>query len=371
MPRHEALTANVQRTTEELVRIRYSLGEIDTVIDGYPELDERLYVPLDEQLPTRPSVILGREVRIYDIPSGHDASDSNYRWSTLNSVEPEAFLYGTPDPDRPTGGDWRLEEDHPTVVRALRDRCRDFTQHLQPLVPGWKELLALQTDDGRGLGMPTGIGWYTHYWLSDMCDATTARLSKNGDDIEVLLYPRREDPQSHAVWATPGGYVIKADTTIPGVTPLQAASSRRTKHWAHRDVMHYPGVPLRVKYPISSGNTIVAGLRTTPFARFVPWANYGEDPTVPPRARNTDRVAGFVSLRQLAEYNPTGGSSGADPGENPFPIWTTHFEYVVAMLDALIDPENQFRFRMNHSQFARVQDVAADLQANYPMLQPV
>jgi hypothetical protein len=253
------------------------------------------------------------------------------------------------------------------VRRALKDRCRDFTQHLQPLVPGWRELLALRSPAGEGLGMPTGIGWYTHYWLSDMCDGVTMRLSERQNDIEVLLYERGADNQSEAVWATPGGYVVKADTRRAGSTPLQTASARRTADRTDRNVSAYGGVPLRVKYPISSGNTIVAGLRTTPFARFIHDPDYAGDPPLAPSGR-VERASGYISLRALCDSNPTGGVSGANHDRHPFPVWTTHFEYITAGVGALIDPENQYRFGMNNQQFARLTEVVDDLQATYPML---
>lgn len=363
MPRHVDRTANVERTPEELLSIYYSLDHVDSVVDGYPQLDQRLRVPLAELLLSRPGIILGRQVRIFDIPAGYDATNSAYRRQTLATMSSDDFLHGPADPDLPTGGDWRLSETDPTVVRAIRDRCRDFTQHLQPLVPGWKELLALP------VGMPTGIGWYTHYWLSDMCDAVTYRIAKSGDDLEVLLYPRPGDAQSEPVYATPGGYVIKVDTQTAGITPLQAASARRTAHWAKRDVSAYQGVPLRVKYPISSGNTLVAGLRTSPYARFIGRPDYEAEPTVRPVADHMQRAAGFVSLRALATYNPTGGTSGKGNGDNPFPIWTTHFEYVLAGMDAVSDPEQQHRLGISSQQFALIKEVVEDLQSNFPALQ--
>lgn len=372
MPRHEDLTANVQRTPEEQLRIYYSLAEIDTVIDGYPQLDNRLYIPTHKRIPVRRSVLLGREVNIYTLPGGHDATNSSYRQETLARIPPGDMLLGEPDPDLPTGGNWELPEEHPAIRRALRDRCRDFTQHLQPLVPGWRELLALQTPEGRGLGMPTGIGWYTHLWLSEMCDGVTMRLSPAGDDIEVLLYKRPGDEQSKAVWATPGGFAIKADTQVPGVTPLQAASARRTKHWTDRDVARYAGLPLRVKYPISSGNTLVAGLKTTPYARFITKPDYTEEPTITEATaanQHTQQMAGFVSLHALCEYNPTGGVSGSHRGNNPFPIWTTHFEYVTAGLEAIADPENQYRFNIRGRQFSLIRGVVDHLQSRHPQLQ--
>jgi len=219
--------------------------------------------------------------------------------------------------------------------------------------------------------MPTGIGWYTHYWLSKMCDAVTMRLSKEGNDIDVLLYERPPDNQSEWVWATPGGFVIAADAQQVGATPLQAASARRTSHWAHRDVSEYSGVPLAVKYPISSGNTLVAGLATTPYARFVTNPDYRSEPIILKAHGGPARAAGFIGVRSLCEYNHTGGVSGANHGTNPFPIWTTHFEYLTAGLDALIDPENQYRFRMTDNQLHAVQGIVEDLQATYQMLQAV
>lgn len=375
MPRHVDLTANVQRTAEEKLRIFYSLDQINAVIDGYPELDNRLYIPEDEQIPSRRSVVLGREVNIFTLPPGHDATHSRYRKNTLtNKKLVNDFLFGPADPDLPTGGDWQLPEDHPAVVRALRDNCRDFTQHYQPLVPGWRELVALRTPEGHGLGMPTNIGWYTHLWLSKMCDGVTLRLSPDHDDIEALLYRRGADNQSEWVWATPGGFVVKSDTLRPGMTPLQAASARRTAYWAERHVTMYPGIPLHVKYPISSGNTLVAGLATTPFARFITQPDYIAEPSVTPKTEGSERTrrdAGYVSLRQLCDYNPTGGVSGAHHGDNLFPIWTTHFEYLTAGLDAIDDAENQYRFEMEDDRLAQVQEVVDNLRACYPALQPV
>ncbi|HSW65526.1 MAG TPA: hypothetical protein VLI54_00105 [Bacillota bacterium] len=374
MPRHVDTTANVERTHEELLHVAYSIDEVTTVVSGYPELDNRLYVPHNEALPVRRSMLLGHQVNLYEIPGGYDATQSSYRASTLRNMGAQDFLYGEPDPDMPTGGDWKLPSGHATVRRALRDRCRDFDQHNRPLVPGWRSLLALRAADGRPLGMPTGIGWYTHLWLSDMCDATTMRLSPDGDDVEVLLYKRDADNQSEWVWATPGGYVIMADAQQPGVTPLQAASARRTKHWAQRDVTAYTGAPLRVKYPISSGNTLHAGLRTTPFARFVPAPDYEAEPSINRKGIHYGahrRAAGFVSVRSLCDYNPSGGVSGVGHGQNPFPIWTTHFEYVAAGLDAITDPEHQYRFGMSDVQFGRTQAAVADLRRTYQALRDV
>jgi len=119
MPRHVDLTANIERTPEEKLRIYYNLDEINAVIDGYPDLDRRLYVPEDEPLPARPSVILGREVTIYDIPPGFDATNTLDRISTIASMKPENFLFGTPDVDLPTGSDWSLTETDSAVRRAI------------------------------------------------------------------------------------------------------------------------------------------------------------------------------------------------------------------------------------------------------------
>jgi hypothetical protein len=330
-------------------------------------------VPQGEPIPVQQENWHGREVHVYTLPSGYDATNSPARAATLASMSPEDLLYGAPDPDLPTGGDWQLPQDHPTVLRALRQRCRDFTQHRQPLVPGWRQLLALRNSEDRPLGMPTGIGWYTHYWLSEMCDGVTMRLSQDGSDIETLLYARPADNQSEQVWATPGGYVVKADVR-PDITPLQAASARRTFDRTGRDVLRLLGVPLRVKYPISSGNTLVAGLATKPYARFEAAPDYRRDPALALRTPARERaagIAGFISLRALCESNPNGGVSGKNHGDNPFPIWTTHFEYVVAGLEAFTDAENRHRFGMSPAQFARIGEIAAELQAEFPMLQEV
>lgn len=314
MPRHVDLTANVERTSEERLRIVYSLSQIDSVIDGYPALDDRLYVPEGEHIPFRHASILGREVRVFDIPGGHDATGSSYRRETLaNPALADDFLFGPPDPD-----------------------------------------------------MPTGIGWYTHLWLAKMCDGVTMRLSAAKDDIEVLLYHRRGDRQSEPVWATPGGFVVRSDTMRANMTPLEAASARRTHHWAEaRNFEAYKGVPVPVKYPISSGNTLVAGLETTPYARFIHDPDYVDEPPLVPR---TTRAAGFISLRAICESNPTAGVSGKEHHTLPFPMWTTHFEYVTAGLDAIADPENQHRFLMRDPQFRDVQAVVEDLQNTYPAL---
>jgi hypothetical protein len=198
------------------------------------------------------------------------------------------------------------------------------------------------------------------------------RLSPEHDDIEFLLYVRPPDNQSEWVWATPGGYVTAPDALRPGMTPLQAASARRTEDRTQRNVSDYRGVPLRVKYPISSGNTLVAGLKTTPYARFIHDADYAAEPSIDHRRLRPDQtadLAGYVSLRALAEYNPAGGVSGKNHGENPLPIWTTHFEYLVSALHALVDPENQYRFGMPDGQFAQTIEVAETLQAQFSMLQ--
>ena len=374
MPVYEDRTANIQRTPEELLSISYSLDQINAVVPGYPELDDRLYIAPNEEIPRRIGNILGRQINQYEIPGGHDATNSIYRAETLANVPAASRLYGIEDPDLPTSKaeDWSLPDGHPTVVRALRAGCRDFTQHMQPLVPGWRELLAIRTQDGRELGMPTGIGWYTHYWLSDMCDAVTMRLAEDGDDIDVLLYTREEDNQSEQVWATPGGYVIKADVVRPEVTPLQAASERRTSDRTDRDISGYAGVPLRVKYPISSGNTLVAGLKTTPYGRFVSDPDYMNEPSLvnPESVRPTEagKRAGYVSLRAICESNPSGGSSGQNHEQQSFPVWTTHFEYLVAGLNTVTDEENRLRLGIEGRQFTRLAVVADELRQTYPML---
>jgi hypothetical protein len=372
MPYHVDTTANIERTTEELLRITYSLDEVDSVVDGYPELNARLYVPLQDFAQTisqRPGVLLGREVQLYTIPGGYDATGSSYRLRTLAHMRPEQLLFGEPDPDRLTGDDWKLSDDHPAVRRAIHDRVRDFDQHNRPLVPGWQALLALRSPSGEQLGMPTGIGWYTHLGALPMCDAVTMRLNEARDDIDVLLYWRDGDAQSESVWATPGGYVVSADTKWPDMTPLQAASARRTASYTDRDVKPYRGLRLRVKHPISSGNTIHAGLQTTPYARFIHDPNYEQDPSITEASRpRLWQAAGYISLRALAEANPTGGTSGKELRPNPFPIWTTHYEYVTAGLHALADPEHQHLLGMQPGQYQDVLAVANDLQATYPML---
>jgi len=372
MPYHVDTTANIERTLEELLRITYSLYEVDSVVDGYPGLDSRLYVPQQEFAETitqHPGVLLGREVNIYTIPSGYDATNSSYRRQTLQHMRPEQLLFGEPDPDLPTGGDWRLPDNHPAVRRAIAGRVRDFDQHNRPLVPGWQALLALRSPIGEPLGMPTGIGWYTHLGGLPMCDAVTMRLNDTRNDIDVLLYRREGDAQSEPVWATPGGYVVAADAQWPDATPLQAASARRTKDYTGRNIVSYRGIPLRVKHPISSGNTIHAGLRTTPYVRFITEPDYANDPSITVASREAVRsAAGYVSVRALAEANPTGGTSGKEQQPNPFPIWTTHYEYVTAGLHAITDPENQHLLGMRPDQYRDALAVANDLQATYPML---
>jgi hypothetical protein len=372
MAYHVDTTANLERTPEELLRITYSLSEVDSVVDGYPELDRRLYVPLHEFAETiakRPGVLLGREVNVYTIPGGYDATNSSYRRQTLEHMRPDQLLFGEPDPDLPTGGDWKLPDNHPAVHRAITGRVRDFDQHNRPLVPGWQALLALRSPSGEALGMPTGIGWYTHLGSLPMCDAVTMRLNEARDDIEVLLYKRRGDAQSEPVWATPGGYVISADTQHPGTTPLQAASARRAADYTQRDLTPYRGIPLRVKHPISSGNTLNAGLRTTPYARFIHNPDYAADPSVTVESQaQLQQTAGYVSLRALAAANPTGGTSGKEQQPNPWPVWTTHYEYITAGLHAMGDPENQHMLGMRPGQYRDVVAVTNDLQAAYPML---
>lgn len=372
MPYHVDTTANVQRTPEELLRITYSLSEVDSVIDGYPELDGRLYVDRDEfteVIAQRPGVLLGREVTLYTLPAGYDATNSSYRQQTLQYMRPEDLLFGEPDPDLPTGDNWKLPDDHPAVRRAIAERVRDFDQHNRPLVPGWQALLALRAPTGEPLGMPTGIGWYTHLGGLPMCDAVTLRLNEARDDIDVLLYKREGDAQSESVWATPGGYVVNADAQHADLTPLQAASARRTTHYTNRDVMPYRGIPLRVKHPISSGNTLNAGLRTTPYARFIHNPDYAEESSITAMSSMRSQLtAGYISLRALAEANPSGGTSGKEQRVNPLPIWTTHFEYVTAGLHALADPENQHLLGMQPGQYGDALAVANDLQTTYPML---
>lgn len=388
MPLHVDNTYDVVRTREELRHIGYSLDEINAVVDGYPDLDQRLFVPDVRTLETFTRTVMGYTVNVYILPGGHDATGSSYREQTIQAVNPDDFLLGKPDPDLPTGAEWELpwqggkSEVHPAVRRAVRDRCRDFTQHMQPLVPGWQQLLGLRNEQGAPLGMPTGIGWYTHYGLLDMADATTFRLSKQKDDVEVLLYPRQSDNQSEAVWATPGGYVIKADTLLQGqgVTSLQEATRRRTEYWASRDVSGYAGMTPRVKYPISSGNTLSAGLRTRPYVRFVHDPNHDADPVVPKTLRASARAAGFVSLRSLLEHNPKGGVSGKGHEDNPYPIWTTHFEYVAAGLRALTEPEHLPFFRsasleagrkarMSSEQFEQVASIFEAYESEFTTLQ--
>src|SRR5687767_7549867 len=125
--RHVDRTWNIERTNEELEHIGYSLDEVNTVIPGYPELDSRLFVPEHEQIDFRQAVILGREVRVFDIPGGFDARECPDRQKTLMSMNPSDMLLGTPDPDLITGSSKPLPENHPSVVRAIKEGCRDFT----------------------------------------------------------------------------------------------------------------------------------------------------------------------------------------------------------------------------------------------------
>lgn len=372
--RHVDQTWDRRRTKEELRHIGYSVDEVNAVIPGYPALDARLYVPEDEPIPFEHAVILGREVRIFDIPGGHDATVCPDRAETLKNMNPADLLLGTPDPDLVTGGQEYLTENDPSVRRAIKAGCRDFTRQLQGLLPGWKQLLSLRTADDRPLGMPTGIGWFAHLGLSLMVDGTAFRLSQGNDDLEVLLYNRPANEQSESVWATPGGFAIKADTQHEGMTPLQAASARRAEDWTERNLWGYPGVALQAKYPVSSGTTIVAGLATKPYGRFIQNPDYNDEPTITPQNMHNmlthqGHAAGYVSLRALCEDNPFGGVSGKGH-QRAFSMWTTHFEYVVSGTDALIDPENQYRFGMNGQQFDAVQNVVEGLRQQYPMLQP-
>lgn len=219
-------------------------------------------------------------------------------------------------------------------------------------------------------GMPAGIGWYSHYWLSDMADSVTLRESKGGGDLDVLLYPRAGDPQSEPVFATPGGYVIKPDARreYEGVSAVEAATARRTSHYTGRDVEKYDGMHVRVKYPISSGNTLVAGLRTHVFARFDATPDYKGDCAVEPIKNAQLRKAGWVSLRALAEHNPTGGSSGEGNSDNHFPIWTTHLEYVAAGVTALRNPNNMRMFGMDPEKFTSIRRAAEALE-EFPVFQ--
>ncbi len=373
--RHVDKTWNLERTAEELSHIGYSLDEVNVVLPGYPELDSRLFVPEDEQIDFRNAVILGREVRIFDIPPGFDARESPDRQQTLNNLRPEDMLLGTPDPDLITGVSEPLPENHPSVVRAIKEGCRDFTRQHQALLPGWKQLLSLRNAKGEALGMPTGIGWYTHLGRSLMVDGVTFRLSEDGLDLETLLYERPANDQSEAVWATAGGYPTSADNRHGGLTLLQAASARRAEYWTERQLWSYPGVPVPAKNPVSSGTTIVAGLLTRPYGRFIQNPDYHDEPTLTPQ--NKERLqttkghaAGYVSLRALCEDNPFGGVSGKGHNRH-FSMWTTHFEYLVGGIDALNDPENRYRFGMTGQQFDTVREVTETLRQEFPMLQPV
>ncbi len=373
--RHVDRTWNIERTNEELEHIGYSLDEVNTVIPGYPELDSRLFVPEDERIDFRQAVILGREVRIFDIPGGFDARECMMRQETLNSMKPEDMLLGKPDPDLITGLSDPLPENHPSVVRAIKEGCRDFTMQNQALLPGWKQLLALRNSRGEPLGMPTGIGWFTHLGRSLMVDGTAFRLSEDNSDLEVLLYERPANQQSEAVWATPGGFAIRADDQHSGLTLLQAASARRAQDWTERQLWAYPGVPVPAKNPVSSGTTIVAGLLTRPYSRFIQNPDYRDEPTITPQ--NKERMlttrghaAGYVSLRAVCEDNPFGGVSGKGHSRY-FSMWTTHFEYVVGGIDTLIDPENRFRYGMTSQQFDAAENVVEELRREYPMIQPL
>jgi hypothetical protein len=338
-PKHVDITWSIDRTLEELTRVTYNFMEVDRVLDGYPELDQRLYVPTNQPLPFEigERIISGYDVRIVHLPGGFDATQSPYRAGALaNKTLRDQFLFGPADPDHPTGDDWHLPDNHPAVQRALANRCRDFTQHLQPLIPGWRQLLGLQTKEGDPLGMPTGIGFYTHYGTLPMCDAVTLRPNEDHDDLEVLMYWRADDEQSAGVWATPGGYVTKTDANHRAHTPLQATSTRRTQFRTNVDLSRFSGMAPIVKYPISSGSTLSACLATRPFVRYIPNARLMDD-------MQTDTVR-WVSMRDLCDNNPTGGISGDVDPHNQWPIWTTHFEYIVAGIDAISDPENRHAF---------------------------
>ena len=82
-----------------------------------------------------------------------------------------------------------------------------------------------------------------------------------------------------------------------------------------------------------------------------------------------NHAAGYITLRSLFDSNPSGGVSGKNHAGLEFPMWTTHFEYAAAMLDAMTDPENQYRLGMNDSQFARVNRIIDDYYTQYPALQ--
>jgi hypothetical protein len=368
MPLHVSTELHVRRTPEELRSITSSIEEIDEVIDGYPALDQRYFLDDHEYVPLADEVkLFGYKSRIYEFPVGHDATQSSERMLTLaNDAMVAEFLLGAPHPDRTTGSDWRMPDDHPAVRHAIKEGCRDFTQHLQPLVPGWEQLARMRGSKGQPVGMPLGIGRYTHYLLSLMSDAASLRLSEDRSDLEVWLYERDADKQSEWVWATPGGYIIKSDSVQADMTPIEAGTARRTmdRSQGTLDVSHLPGVLLPPKYPISSGNTLVAGQENRSIARFDTAPTYDE----PPITGRTNRPMGWISLRTLVANNPTGGVAGTNHEDIEMPIWTTHFEYATQGMLAIANPNNQRQLRMSDRDLADVTAIKNDLVAQYDVL---
>ena len=368
MPLHVSTELHVRRTEEELRSIVNSIEEIDEVIDGYPPLDQRYFLDANQPAPLMDEIkLFGYDARVYEFPAGHDATQSSERMLTLaNDAMVAEFLLGAPHPDKPTGGDWQLQRDHPAVRHAIREGCRDFTQHLQPLVPGWEQLARMRGSQGQPVGMPLGIGRYSHYLLSLMSDAATLRLSEDRSDLEVWLYTRDADKQSEWVWATPGGYIIKSDSLHANMTPIEAGTARRTldRSQGTLDVSHLPGVLLPPKYPISSGNTLSAGQENRSVARFETAPVYDE----PSIASRTTRSMGWVSMRALVANNPTGGVAGTNHDDIAMPIWTTHFEYATQGMFAVAHSNNQSQLRMSDRDMADVIAIKDDLVAQYDVL---
>lgn len=333
----ERLWVPVERTPDQLAEIARNYTEWTEPPSGYPALraggeGERLFLT-PEEIEERTSYVRidGEQVRILNLPGGHDAVDSAEREATLANPNVRDNLLHEPDPEFLTGDSSQtfLGGDMSRVRRWLAQGCRDFTTQWRPLIPGIDQLLSLRTEgvEGDPLGMPTGMGSYTSHGLARMGDGVVLHELPNGE-IKILLVGRPDD----GVWATVGGFGNRLDLDEQGRYSPELCVLRRCRQELGIATDGLKTFAIKRDYPVSGRTTASAGLVTDPRGVLVGRDVYDAFPQIQ-RRQQVGNMAGWVSVHELLEQNGDARDGRIRPGSE-LPVWTTHMRYIADGLDA-------------------------------------
>ncbi|HEX3568196.1 MAG TPA: NUDIX hydrolase [Candidatus Saccharimonadales bacterium] len=215
--------------------------------EGYPALEDRLFLTKDEILERLDGDILW-------LPPGHDALGSP------NRLDAPPEIRELMDPEIVTGSDQTLT---PRFSRNPHEKIKD--QHGRSVHPGFMQLLSLAAEDGRPLGMPTGIGRFYYDGENDVSD-TCGLFRENGDDAdrtEMILVRRPGNKQSpKGGWATAGGYGEYQDKVVAHEDPA-LATARRELFEETGLIAEGNGVIVAQMLPVSSPHTLNSWTRTS------------------------------------------------------------------------------------------------------------